>query len=39
MTLMFRRRRHRPLHPLTIGLFTFAVTVATLLSGSGTALA
>lgn len=39
MTLMLRQPRHGRLHPLTIGLFTFAVTVAILLSGPGTALA
>ena len=39
MTLMFPPLRQRRLHPLTIGLVFFAVTVATLLSVPGTARA
>lgn len=35
MTLIFEQLRSGRLHPLTIGVLTFAVTVATLLASPG----
>lgn len=39
MTLIMQQLRKGQLHPMTIGLVTFAVTVATLLSNTGGAIA